>query len=499
MSINGYGGNNDDQILSQVIKTTDSGFIIVLNTGSDSGSGNVDSFCYITRNQNIFLKFNPEATLLNWSKCFSAGTSFLFPTDNDSFICIGVTNSVPSGWAFKISKTDNSENTEWIKTFGGEAASAILECALSTKDGAYIMAGEVYFSDTDFTSHYGSNSNADIALIKVDSNGNKIWTNVIGGTGEDEVAAIVQTPDNGCYIVGYTESYDYDCTGNHSYGDAYLARIAANGSVLWHRDLGGSNIDRATNAVSDGKGGVLISAYTYSSDYDITRPISSGGVSFWVIDVDSNNAIVWDNCYGGGGHEQAFAICKSLDGTIWVAGSSTFKGGEVDTSYGEGDAWIVRADSVGNFMGEIVLGEKHWDQASMIYALADSNIMIGGFYNGPADSSRTMPANWYGNGDAFIAVIAPDVRASIPDVKINSSGYDVFPNPANTYVNIQVNSSILPCNLIISNSIGTDVSKNILYAPNNKISIKNLPIGIYYLKIIDSRGNRFTEKMSILY
>ncbi len=238
LSLKGYGGNGVDQVHSHVTKTDDGGFIIAVSSNSDSNTGNIDSFCNIGGNRVIYLKYNSDASVLEWSKCLADGP-YLFPQKDGSFIIGGITSAVPSGWAFKILKEDALGNILWRKTYGGQAASAILSSMMEADDGGYIMAGGCNYTDTDFTIHYGSWMNADIAVVKVDSNGNKVWSKVIGGTGDESVASLIPASNGGCYIVGQTYSDDFDLTGNHGANDAYIVRLDKNGNILWHQDLGG--------------------------------------------------------------------------------------------------------------------------------------------------------------------------------------------------------------------------------------------------------------------
>jgi len=308
-----YGGNGDDQVEPFVTKTQDKGFISCINSNSAYGTGNIDSFCSMSDSRNIFIKYNSDAGVVEWTKCFTDGHIYMYPIDSGNFIFGG--QGYGAAWEFFIEKTDSVGDNFWRKTYGGEAASALLRGMMPTNDGGYIMFGIVYYTDTDFTTHYGMYG-ADMGVLKVDSNGNKVWSKVIGGTGDDEAAAIVPAPGAGCYIVGYTTSGNYDCTGNHGGSDAYVARLDSNGNILWHNDLGGSNNDGGggTNAYPDGNGGVIIATISGSDDGDVSHQIDTGGFDIWAIDVDSNNHILWNNCYGGGGMKFQMLFAKQ-----WMA------------------------------------------------------------------------------------------------------------------------------------------------------------------------------------
>ncbi len=147
---------------------------------------------------------------------------------------------------FLIHKENSIGTVIWSKSFG-DGADAILRSMTATDDGNYIMLGEINDTDDDFTIHYGSSGNADIAVIKIDSEGNKLWSKVLGGTGYQWAACVVPAFGGGCFVIGTTNSNDYDCSGNHGgnsgSNDAYLAKLDGNGNLIWHKDLGGIGID----------------------------------------------------------------------------------------------------------------------------------------------------------------------------------------------------------------------------------------------------------------
>jgi hypothetical protein len=241
LSLLGIGGNGVDQVLSQVTKTSDGGFIICINSTSAAGSGNIDTLCDFSGDRNIFLKYNPDQSILEWSKCyqFDGDTflSYIFPTNDGGFVVGGNYNSA-SDWGMYICKQDALGNIIWSHEYS-KGNGLQTTCMTATDDGGYLMAGASYYTDTNVSIHYGSFMDADIFVLKVDSIGNKVWGKVIGGTGDESVWSIIPAPADGCYLVGETTSSDFDCTGNHGGTDVYLARLDCKGNILWHNDLGG--------------------------------------------------------------------------------------------------------------------------------------------------------------------------------------------------------------------------------------------------------------------
>lgn len=497
VSLKGFGGNGYSKVLSSVTKTEDGGFIIGINSNAVPGSGNLDSFCNgLSGDRAIFLKYNADASILNWSKCTIEG-SYIFPQNDGNFVFGGITTSVPSGWAFKILKEDSSGTYLWYKTYGGEAASAILRGMIATDDGGYIMMGVTNYTDTDFTVHYGSFMNDDIAIIKVDGSGNKVWSKVLGGSGEDQAISIISAPGDGCYIVGTTYSNDHDCIGNHGGDDIFLARLDKNGNILWHKDIGGSGGEDAACATTNGNGGIIIGGASNSNDGDRTH-FPTFGCPIWTLEVDSSSNILWNNCYGGGGGNcYANSICKATDGSIWIAGVSSLPGNEVDTNYGRDDAWFVHVDNEGNFINARVMGSNLWDRGTMIYPLSNSNVIAGGFYDtAGAAFASIITYSSYPNSNAFLSIFAPSNQTSIKPISFGDGGLEVYPNPCVEMVSIEAIHHDQNFRISITDVLGRLVLEGALDG-KLQVTTKDWLKGLYYVKVISENGYKEVQKLEV--
>jgi len=497
--LKGYSGNSN--IAPLVSPQLDGGFVIAM--GANISGGNIDSFCSLVGDRGIFLKYNSDASILEWTKCYfqnfgDSSLGYIDSTKDGNYILGG--NGFSDTHHFLIHKEDAAGTILWSKSYG-DSAEAVLYNMMATSDGGYILLGEVYYTNVDFPIHYGSSMNANFSVLKIDSSGNKVWSKVIGGTGDQIASSVVSAPNGGCYIVGTTTSNDYDCTGNHGNSDAYLARLDSNGNILWHNDLGGSGYDAGggTYAYADRKGGIIIATSSGSNDGDVSHQIDIGGHDIWLIEVDSNNAILWNNCYGGGGYEYPNSVCKSTDGSIWVAGESENKGGEIDTAYGRDDAWFVHTDSIGNLINAIVLGSDLWDRGMMVYPLSNGNVIAGGFYDTSGGAfSSIITYDSYPNSNAFLAIFSP-ITMGVAQI-INNNTIEVYPNPTNKQINIKIPHQIDEnFSVEISNIIGKIVYKNTF--KNNEqlliVPINGWQTGMYFVDVKSDNGFNNVQKLIV--
>src|SRR6185437_7430682 len=132
-----------------------------------------------------FQKYNADAYLLEWTKCYAADVDtfleYMFPR-NDGGIVFGGDYMSGYGWGLYICKQNTSGGIEWSNGYS-KGNNYLQRDMIATNDGGYIIVGEVFYTDTNFTKHYGDLMSSDIGVVKVDSVGNKMWCKVIGGTG----------------------------------------------------------------------------------------------------------------------------------------------------------------------------------------------------------------------------------------------------------------------------------------------------------------------------
>jgi len=125
---------------------------------------------------------------------------------------------MPSG--FQLFKVKAGEN-QWIKTFGGDQDDG-LNCVLQTPDGGYIAAG--------YTKSFGA-GNYDALLIKLDSQGNIIWSKTFGGDQSILLKSVLQTSD-GYYILGGNIVYSDSNTT-----DFLLIKLDSQGNIIWSKNF----------------------------------------------------------------------------------------------------------------------------------------------------------------------------------------------------------------------------------------------------------------------
>jgi hypothetical protein len=164
-------------------------------------------------------------------------------------------------WVLKL---DASGNKVWGHSFGGSGDDWLYVVQI-TSDGGYILGGT---SDSEISGDksLASKGGKDYWVIKLDANGNKEWERTIGGNNLDWLRCLVQTPDKSFILGGTSWS---DISGDKSQAskgnsDIWLVKIDSNGSKIWDTSLGGLESEAYPSLERTSDGGYILGSYSQS-------------------------------------------------------------------------------------------------------------------------------------------------------------------------------------------------------------------------------------------
>ena len=264
--------------------------------------------------------------------------------------------------AFAISLfTANSQSISWQQAYGGTNSDKAIKI-IKTNDGNLVWAGYYKSTDGDFSTNLG---NYDIFVIKTDLNGNLIWRTVFGGTNVDYVTDIIETSNGDFILTGNSKSNDNDITGNHGNYDALVVKLDNSGTIVWQKSFGGSSTDKATSVVEMTNGNFLVLAYTKSTDGDVSSSI--GGYDVWLLKLDTNGSIVAQNSIGGSNDEKSSKIYKAINGKYMITSYSKSNNGDVANNQGNYDFWVVQINNDLSIAWSYTFGGSGIDNESVLF------------------------------------------------------------------------------------------------------------------------------------
>ncbi len=144
---------------------------------------------------------------------------------------------------------------------GAEMISVTATAVTADATGNIYLAGQVTGA-LDGEPYIGG---VDFVVIKFDSDGNHVWTGMIGSTDNDVVMDLVNTPE-GIYFTGYTAGLLPGCSNSGLFDIAY-GLMAHDGNLQWLTAVGSSGTD-VSRAMVLGDDDHLYIGATFGGDFD---------------------------------------------------------------------------------------------------------------------------------------------------------------------------------------------------------------------------------------
>ena len=227
-----------------------------------------------------------------------------------------------------VVRLDTSGNILWQKCYGGtgrDSGSSIIEL----RDGNFSVCGNTYSSDGDSTENKGS---SDLWLIKIDQAGKLLWQKSFGGSNLDWGHAVTESVNGDIYAAGVTASSDGDVSGSHGAGDVWIVRLSSDGTKIWAKTYGGSFSDNVWIVEPSPRGGVFFIGESYSVNDDVSG--NHGDSDIWVGEVEQNGSLLWQKCYGGSSYESGSWLKLLKDGNLTITGTTRSNDGDILDSRG---------------------------------------------------------------------------------------------------------------------------------------------------------------------
>lgn len=286
------------------------------------------------------------------------GGSCLIQEPDGGYLLLGSSSPVDGDPALRLIKTDYVGTVQWEKTFvatDNQLASSIRK----TMDGGYIISGQTEQVETGI----------DMYLLKVDADGNKLWSASFGGAGYDSARGVEQTADGGYIILGTTDSF------GAGEDDFYLVKTDGNGVEQWSRTIGGALSDYAYSIEKTADGGYILSGTTYS--------MGRGPSDMYVVKLDSTGTTQWEKTYGGSYYDFGATAIQTSDGGYIIVGSSYSSdipnpSGGAFSAAGS-DVYVVKTNASGIMQWASLVGGAFNDTGTTIAETSDGYVFTGTF------------------------------------------------------------------------------------------------------------------------
>jgi hypothetical protein len=235
-----------------VIQANDTGYVVGGIT-SQSGANGTDVLIYKTDSLGILEWYKP----IGLNNSIEGARSLAAGRGKTEYVLAGYQNTYDtSGYNFYVVKTDLNGDTLWTRAYGGPDWDMAYSVD-TLQDSTYVIAGETF--------SYG-NGNTDMYVIRIDSNGDTLWTRTFGGTEDDYARYVYADRHNNIVVIGSTTSFGAGGS------DVYVVCLNPLGDTLWTRTYGSAEDEYGYSGdMYIDNGGNMSYAYAYTQ----YNPISS--------------------------------------------------------------------------------------------------------------------------------------------------------------------------------------------------------------------------------
>ena len=298
------------------------------NVGQNLGSTEANQSTLIRTTDSFVTKFDSDGNQL-WIKKF--GTEELddfynIAIDQDGNIFAGgPTTSNFEGedaglydsWLVKL---DNDGQLEWLEQFGSPDYEFLWDIDTDTE-------GNVYATGWTLGDLGGENAGSyDTWVTKYDSDGNQLWLEQFGTSGDDGSGFVFGGIDvdlnNDIYLTGATDSN----LGGENAGsyDAWVAKYDSNGNQLWLQQFGTPDYDVGSSVTADSAGNLYLTGFTEGSLGDL----NAGAMDSWIVKLDTESG----NLRDFSGDADALFLDRNFKGIGEQANSSIPKENQLPTN-----------------------------------------------------------------------------------------------------------------------------------------------------------------------
>jgi len=234
-------------------------------------------------------------------------------------------------------------------------------------------SGNSYITGWTYGALGGPNAGGyDVFTAKYDSAGNHVWTKQLG-TSETEFPYGVAVEAGGSfYVVGQSPG-DFDGETNAGGRDAFLTKYDTNGNVIWTTLVGTVANDDGLAVNIDPTGDLFITGRT-AGDLD---GANAGDFDMFLSKLDSSGSLLWTQQFGTGGYDDLFGVDFDAAGDPYITGSTYGSLGGANA--GDSDVYVAKLDSAGyTFDWQQQLGSSQYDASYSIAVDVYGNAYIAG-------------------------------------------------------------------------------------------------------------------------
>jgi len=342
-----------------------------------------------------------------------------------------------------LTKIDSNGNLVWVKTYGEDLVSSATAMAIDEL-GDLIIAGiqeedtqneshiilkisndgtEIWENETEIpidaiaiannedilcagTRFDEIERNNEIAVLRLDSTGNKIWERNYGSSSHDSAYGIAETEDNEIIILGFVNRIDQDVFSTSVLlNGPWLIKCSAEGDLINSRFIEYTNSDALKSIRKSPRGFLLIGSRNNGTYRNLEGMVNTDN-QVALIEIDNNLESISEQSFGSTSSDIGLDGFANETGDIFLLGIIGGSNLDVNPNFRRNSGWIVNLSAPVLDLNEIGVG-----QDTLVTCLGDTfQIQIPTFPNCP-----DCALNWEGltHANDFNQVLESDTLLNL--------------------------------------------------------------------------------------
>lgn len=230
--------------------------------------------------------------------------------DQENIYIFGYTDSTlgrekKGGYDAFFSKYDQAGTQQWVRQLGTPEHDVCTGLDIDASGNLYV-AGYTYgaFAKTN-------QGKADIFIAAYDQQGTLLWRDQIGTAADDRAMDIRVGDNNDVYLCGTTAGSP--ARQNNGYGDFVVARYDKSGKSLWLRQYGTPAQESGICMEISEHGQVYVGGITYGNFASIKAQRGRGDA--FVARIAETGQMLWKRQFGSNRWDQTWQMARFLDGS----------------------------------------------------------------------------------------------------------------------------------------------------------------------------------------
>ena len=398
----------------------------------------------------IFLPLKNFSQIYNWSGSFGSysaesGNAIDIDASGNTFVVGKYRNTVdfdPGNGAFLMTsegesdifilKLDANGQFLWVKGIGGSSFDYANDIKVDANGDLFITG--VFKNTVDFdpgssTHNLTSNGQYDAFVLKMDNNGNHIWSVSYGGGGYDYGNEIDVDSFGNIWVIGsFRNTVDFNpgsaTSDKTSVGgeDIYVLKLNFLGNFLSVQTMGGTDNDNPLSLAIDAFGFLFVTGtFEGTADFNpgntTTNLSSSGSTDIFLVKLNFSGGLLFAKSFGGTGDDGATDVKIDANGNLLMTGyfSETVdfdpsnNGTTNLSSLGFEDAFTLKLNNLGDLVWAKSFGNNNFIRGNVVNYDSDGNIYTGVF-RGICDvdpGNNVIPINSNGFMDIVLQKLDP--------------------------------------------------------------------------------------------